>query len=666
MLNNRSETQHSEEFDQVLDSCLTMLQAGDTLETCLSRYPAWADALAPILEFSAEVLTVPTPRASSSAVSTNRSKMMAAVEAQSSQNTELLTFLQPVSFPNLGRYAGQLKQFLVGTEVTPAMKFTRSLAMMAALIFSFAFTLNASADSLPGDMLYQVKRLSEETQEFLAPPARAEEIREQQTLNRLSELEAIKNQNRTGTLEIDGNVNLIDDKTILIDGYQITIDETAGVQVTGSGSEGSSVKLEVVDGKIILLEIDGNDYTDVVDGHSPAGETPTAEPTTTAEPTETPEPPESEQPGNYPYPNPETPEPDTGEEEEQIEACLALEDEAAIDTCLDELFDEIYPIDEEIEACLALEDEEAIEDCLDDLYEVEYPEGEETPEPDDVVDPIDLIDEEELDACLELEDDAEFEACIDDLIDEVMPEDGDTEQPEMPDDWSEEEVEELIDCLETTPIEDIASCFEDGNQDEDPTVEFPELPDPTAYPEPTDEAPEWDDEDEWDNDEDWDDDFDEDDSEFDSPEPPESGDDTDDSPEWDNEDGWDDDFDEDDSDFDSPEPPDSGDDSDDSPEWDNEDGWNDDFNEDDSEFDFPEPPDSDEDSDDSPEWDNEDGWDDGIDEDDSEFDSPEPPDSDEDSDDDSDFDADWPEDPESDEEFDWNDDDSDEENEDGD
>ena len=134
--------------------------------------------------------------------------MLAAVESQNAQNMGLLTFLQPVSFSNFGRYAGQLYQIITGKEVTPAMKITRSLAMLAALIFSFAFTLNASADSLPGDMLYSVKRLSEETRERLAPPMRAAEIRQEQAKERVVELETLLEQNWNGTLSLEGESTL--------------------------------------------------------------------------------------------------------------------------------------------------------------------------------------------------------------------------------------------------------------------------------------------------------------------------------------------------------------------------------------------------------------------------------------------------------------------------
>ncbi len=230
---------NNQQFDRVLDSCLTMLQQGATVEDCLKKYPNWEQDLRPILELSSQVIDMPKPRATSAAVNSNRAKMMSALAEQASAKPN---FERPVSFRNFLRYASQMNPFTSKKENVSTMNYLRLTTVMATLIIGFVVGNSVVKSSIPGDAFYEVKLLTEETRELIASGDRIDEIKQRHTQNRLDELTAMQAQNRSGSITIEGPITVVDEDTLLINGLEIdpadysvepsTIQQAASLDIT--------------------------------------------------------------------------------------------------------------------------------------------------------------------------------------------------------------------------------------------------------------------------------------------------------------------------------------------------------------------------------------------------------------------------------------------------
>ena len=86
----------SHKFDHILDECIRALNAGDSIETCLQRYPQHADSLQPLLKMAVACMDIEKPEVTIQAVRASEQKMLAAFHESKAA--------QPVSKPILSRY----------------------------------------------------------------------------------------------------------------------------------------------------------------------------------------------------------------------------------------------------------------------------------------------------------------------------------------------------------------------------------------------------------------------------------------------------------------------------------------------------------------------------------------------------------------------------------
>src|SRR5687767_5460813 len=128
------------ELYEALEICLQDLEQGADLETILSRYPALAEELRPILEGSVHARSMAIAAPAPEAMRRNRAKVLqhaAQMREAKSQSS------QRVWFASLRRVA-----------VT--------LAVVLALFVSGTSLVRAASTTLPGDNLYPVKRTWED------------------------------------------------------------------------------------------------------------------------------------------------------------------------------------------------------------------------------------------------------------------------------------------------------------------------------------------------------------------------------------------------------------------------------------------------------------------------------------------------------------------------
>jgi hypothetical protein len=164
------------DLSDILDRCLARMQDGADLDAVLSEHPDLADDLRPILE---AVL----------AVWANRGSDTVPVAAMNRSRAKLLSVTRQLN--SAARAAPWWKR--------PLFRLQRSLVPLAAalLIFLVLFTGLASAQSLPGQPLYSIKRAAEQISLAMPGSPSTRLAREESyDLRRKEEVEALLTQNR--------------------------------------------------------------------------------------------------------------------------------------------------------------------------------------------------------------------------------------------------------------------------------------------------------------------------------------------------------------------------------------------------------------------------------------------------------------------------------------
>ena len=128
------------EFETILDYCIDEMRAGKTIDELVTQFPEYADELRPMLEMTEQLGELEAPEPSAETI-----------------NNALF---------EIGQRAGQKKQkpdtagiFLPEFVRQPWVRRTVSAVLVVVVLFFGLST--ASADSVPGDILYPVKQLTE-------------------------------------------------------------------------------------------------------------------------------------------------------------------------------------------------------------------------------------------------------------------------------------------------------------------------------------------------------------------------------------------------------------------------------------------------------------------------------------------------------------------------
>ncbi|MGB3717750.1 MAG: DUF5667 domain-containing protein [Candidatus Promineifilaceae bacterium] len=242
-------------IDIILDECLASLQAGDSLESCLNRYPEHAEELKPLLEMAQTVQSIPIPQARPEAVQAGRQQMLSVVTAKGGS--------QPVSKSLFARYAEQIIVRITGKENPDMILMTRFAAAMLIAILAFGGwgVTSASADAIPGDLLYPVKTTMENARLLLTtdPSAREELQQEIQERRRLEIQEAIQ-AGRETDVRFQGELLAFDENSWVVGGLRVMVDNNT--VITGQPVIGALVNVNASitpDGNLLaqMLTVEG-------------------------------------------------------------------------------------------------------------------------------------------------------------------------------------------------------------------------------------------------------------------------------------------------------------------------------------------------------------------------------------------------------------------------
>lgn len=145
-------------FSEALNDCLERLKRGETVYSCLRRYPDLADELEPLLQ-----VAVATMRAAESAAPSPSAKARGFARF-----TEALDARAPAPSappPRRRRFRWRLPAFGFGMPAPLARPLAAALLLCAAVFATGVGATSAASDSVPGEPLYWVKTARENVEQ---------------------------------------------------------------------------------------------------------------------------------------------------------------------------------------------------------------------------------------------------------------------------------------------------------------------------------------------------------------------------------------------------------------------------------------------------------------------------------------------------------------------
>ncbi len=172
-------------LSNILQDCLQAMEGGMSLDECLTRYPSLASDLRPLLESAQAARTAGLLPVPGNAVTRGKARVLV--------------------------HAARLRQDKrrPRPHLTGAWRMAvASLAVLAFLVLTGNGLIAASANALPGDPLYAVKRTVEDARLSMASDPQAEaQIQEEITTRRVEETESLLSEQRVEDVEFEGLVS---------------------------------------------------------------------------------------------------------------------------------------------------------------------------------------------------------------------------------------------------------------------------------------------------------------------------------------------------------------------------------------------------------------------------------------------------------------------------
>ena len=270
------------DFQSILDQCIGRIQAGESINRCLADYPEMADELSPLLALSSDLVEIEPLTSTSQAVSAGRDAMFAAFdEVEEASNVGLI---------QLGLF-GWLRETLSGSadsfSAAPQLSLVGRMAIVIIGVFASAGVVaNSSASSLPGDQLYPVKRLIEDTRLTLSASAEGRsDYQKFLAQRRRDEVEALQQAGRAAEVEFGGVIEEITAEGWVINGIEVKpLPELTGDQEPAVGESVTVTSQVDPDGVITVNGVE----IEQANSERPVEIVPTSSPT--ANPTQTPTP----------------------------------------------------------------------------------------------------------------------------------------------------------------------------------------------------------------------------------------------------------------------------------------------------------------------------------------------------------------------------------------
>jgi hypothetical protein len=224
----------TDRFEAILDESISALQAGVPIDEILAEVPEYATELRPLL-YAATLLADPNPKLVPS-------EKKATLRQEYMQQVAELPTISAAPFSKKAHAIFKIVKRRSTRKAILSDLLTLTITILLTLIVG-AFTLNYLAlDTIPGDLLYGPKRISERVQlTMTSDPNRHAALENRFNQRRLVELEASLQQNRSGPFEFRGMVETIGENLWIVEGYTLLLSEETAI--SGKIQEGDTVKV---------------------------------------------------------------------------------------------------------------------------------------------------------------------------------------------------------------------------------------------------------------------------------------------------------------------------------------------------------------------------------------------------------------------------------------
>jgi hypothetical protein len=224
----------SDSFESILDESISALQAGVPIEDILAETPEYAAELRPLL-FAATVLADPNP----SLVPEERKSALRA------EYMRQVASLPAAPSPTLNEKVQAILR-IIQRRMTRRAVLNDLVTIIITVILTLLMTLlllsYAARNTLPSDLLYNFKRISEQVQLGLTfDPGRRAILLEEFNQRRLDEIEQLIEQNRAAAVQFKGILETKGGNLWIIAGETVFL--PTDVTLEGQPEEGNRVEV---------------------------------------------------------------------------------------------------------------------------------------------------------------------------------------------------------------------------------------------------------------------------------------------------------------------------------------------------------------------------------------------------------------------------------------
>ena len=248
-----------EHFHIILDECITRMLKGESLDSCLAAFPEEAERLKPLLRVVDHSRNLPQPEARLEAKRDGKERVLAAARRLQERNKSIAARTDSQFTRYISRVARWLRNLFVGKE-NAKMKLAYRIAIytLITIVIGGFFTVNTSAQSLPGDPLYGVKKGWEQVRLSLALSEESQqELEDRFEKNRMEEVLALLEKKKSAKIEFEASIESMEGELWNIGGFDVHVNQDT--ELEGVLQVGSSVEVEGFtqeDGSILALEIE--------------------------------------------------------------------------------------------------------------------------------------------------------------------------------------------------------------------------------------------------------------------------------------------------------------------------------------------------------------------------------------------------------------------------
>jgi hypothetical protein len=187
----------NEKTERIFNRCLKLISRGYSIQYCLKKYSRYKDTLEEYFETIKYLESLKNIKPKDINIKSSLDKIYKSVKNSTRLDKDIS------KSKTAALYSGRRISLL-----RPAVVF---IMVLVVVIFSFAGTVYASQDSLPGENLYMVKRAAESAQLFFYPESKKGQLHFKLLNNRIHEADRLI---KTGQ---DGNTELIKGLLLEID-----------------------------------------------------------------------------------------------------------------------------------------------------------------------------------------------------------------------------------------------------------------------------------------------------------------------------------------------------------------------------------------------------------------------------------------------------------------